>query len=193
MKLYIGANTKPLIIDIVVELYGNTVTCAKTVPCGKLILTPQEKADFTDFVEDIGGLIDTLYFELMEEHPSRYSDSASYYYTFYPTDSNYNVCYENLYFLRISTHERQSEKTNPFPKYYPDTAQKYKMPETKTTVQHHRKLKVIVNNATYDNYDDAFEAVKRKFENIQKQCDKLNTASTTDNPDSANDGKQIPL
>lgn len=174
MKIYSSSGRKPVYINITVEFYGFVVESAKTVPFGKINLTPQERFDFTDFIENIGGLIDTLNFELMEEHPSRYADSASYYYIFYPTDSSSNVCYENLYFLRISTHERQSESTNPFPKYYPQTAQKYKMPKNKTGVQYHKKIKVIVNDKTYDSYDDAFEAVKKKFETIQKRSDKLN-------------------
>ncbi len=174
MKVYIKSNSQPIYIDIVVEFSGSIIEGAKTVPIGKMNLTPIERMEFTDFVEDIGGLMETYDFEIMEEHPSRYTNSASYYYTFYPTDSEYEVCYENLYFLRISTHERQSEQENPFPKYYPETAQKYKMPKGKSGKQSHRKIKVIVNSETYDDYDDAFEAVKKKFLNLQKKCDKLN-------------------
>lgn len=174
MKIYSSSGRKSVCINITVEFIGSVIECSKTVPFGKINLTPQEMFDFTDFVEDIGGLIDTLDFEIMDEHPSRYAKSASYYYAFYPTDSDFDVCYEYLYFLRISTHERQSESENPFPKYYPKTAQQYKMPKSKSGMQHHKHIKVIVNDKTYDTYDDAFEAVKKKFENIQRQSDKLN-------------------
>ncbi|MCM1226391.1 MAG: hypothetical protein NC320_03070 [Clostridium sp.] len=174
MKIYIKSATEPIYIDIVVEFSGSIIEGAKTVPVGKMNLTPQERVDFTDFIEDVGELMETFEFEIMEEHPSRYTDSASYYYTFYPTDSDYDVCYENLYFLRISTHERQSRQRNPFPKYYPETAQKYKRPKDKKENQSHRKIEVIVNGDHYDDYDDAFEAIKKKFLNLQKKCDKLN-------------------
>lgn len=179
MKLYVKATIEPIYIDITVEFIGNIIEGAKTVPAGKMILTPQERLEFRDFVEDIGGLMDTYDFEIKEEHPSRYTNSASYYYTFYPTDSDFEVCYKNLYFLRISTHERQSEQANPFPKYYPETAQKYKMPKGKPGKQSHRKMQVIVNNDYYEDYDYAFEAVKKKFLNLQKLCDKLNGKCNT--------------
>lgn len=172
MKIY--SNSQTINIDITVEFYGDIIDGAKTVPVGKMRLSPEEMFDFTDFVEDIGALMDAYEFEIKDEHPSRYVTSASYYYAFYPTDSDLEVCYEKLYFLRISTHERKSEDSNPFPKYYHDTAQKYKMPKDKIGNQQHKHIKIIVNDENYDNYDDAYDAMQRKFETIQKRSDKLN-------------------
>ncbi len=86
MKIYVKSATEPVCIDIVIEFCGQTIEGAKTVPVGKMNLTPQERVEFTDFIEDVGELMETFEFEIMEEHPSRYTDSASYYYTFYPTD-----------------------------------------------------------------------------------------------------------
>lgn len=173
MKIYSNSNVNTININISIVFYGSIIEGAKTVPAGKLNLTPQEIMDFRDFIMDVGGLIDTFNFEIMDEHPSRYERSASYYYAFYPTNSDFIVCYNNLYFLRISTHERPSKKRNPFPKYYQDTAQELKMPKSKPGVQYHRCIEVIINNERYDDYDDAFEAMKKKFLNIQKKSDKL--------------------
>lgn len=161
-------------IEVEIEWVYDVITSAEDIFAAKRMLSARERTEFNDFVDNIRGLMETFDFELEEEHPSKYKDSASYYFTFYPTDSDYEPCYENLYFLRISTHERQSRDNNPFPKYYPETAQKYKKPKNKPGQQLHKKMSIIVDGIQYTDYDDAFEAVKKKFLNLQKKCDKLN-------------------
>lgn len=177
MKRYIKSAAEPIYIDITVRFIGDVIEGAKTAPVGKANLTALERIDFNCFVEDIAGLLYTFEFEVKDEHPSKYANSASYYYAFYPTDSDFEVCYDTLYFLRVSTHERQSKQKNPFPEYYKEKVQEFKMPKSKVGTQKHRKMEIIVNNETYDNYDDAYDAVLKKLENLQKRCDKLNGKS----------------
>lgn len=174
-KIYGSAeNVIYINIDVEIEWIYNIIESSEDIFATQRKLSAREWDEFNDFVENVRDLMETFYFEVDDSHPSNRKRSASHYFSFYPADHDHEPCYEYLYFLRISNHERQSEKQNPYPKYYHDTAQKYKKPKNKLGDQLHKKMEIIVNGEKYDDYDDAFEAVLKKFENIRKKCDKLN-------------------
>lgn len=172
-KVY-GSAENAVYIDIIIEFafLGEVIEGTDTLPPDKIILTDQEQADFEDFIYNIGGLINTFQFDIVEEHTSPYS-KASQYYAFYPSDSDDELCYDKLYFVRISTHKRKSEKDIPFPKYYEKTAQQYKFPKSKKHQGYHVK-QILVNNDYYESYEEAYDAIEKKFLNLQKKCDRLN-------------------
>lgn len=174
MKKYIKASDNRVFINIVIEYeyYGDIVKGTETLPADKMDLTDQEQDNFEDFLINIDGLIYAFQFDVQEQHSSNRSNTSQYY-AFYGADSEGEVNYEKLYFIRISTHQLPREDKYRFPQYYKDMAEKFKTPKSKKR-QSYCVKKITVNKDSYATYEDAYDAIEKKFKNIQISCDKLN-------------------
>ena len=125
----------------------------------------QAFADWEDFVSGVIQLMSEYEFEVIDYETSNKS-RISHYFSFYIRDAEGNVQTRVLIFLRLSTHDLRDLSADN--KYHEKRAQELKWPKTKKR-QVWKSLNVIVNDKTYDDYDDALDALDEKFKQLVRK------------------------
>lgn len=136
-------------------------------------IDPVAFQEYEDFVENVLNLLVTCNMHVMELKPSPKSET-SWYTWFYPTDSDEGVKSKVIFKLRISDHfnhwipkqgksQKDSDKLmkQSEAKYNQETANRYKLPETKPGNQRFKVMNVVVNNKTFESYDEALDYVDK--------------------------------
>ena len=145
----------------------------KTVRLADTQIDPVAFQEYEDFVENVLNLLVTYNMNVMELKPSPKSET-SWYTWFYPTDADGSVKSKVIFKLRISDHfnhwipkQGKSQKDadrlmkQSEARYNQETANRYKLPETKSGNQRFKVMNVVVNNETFESYDEALDYVDK--------------------------------
>lgn len=176
-KVY-SSKDKEIVLDLMIEVMLTdanleylAASSIKPVRLEDKQIDPVAFQEYEDFVENVLNLLVTYNMHVMELKPSPKSET-SWYTWFYPTDSNGSVKSKVIFKLRISDHfnhwipkQGKSQKDadrlmkQSEARYNQETANRYKLPETKPGNQRFKVLNVVVNNETFESYDEALDYV----------------------------------
>lgn len=168
MKRVIRASAFDEIINItayfVPEGYASNDLAASTiVPIHKgRLLDEQAMAQWNNFIDNVLATLDYYDFDVVDNHKSNHEGSASYYVSFYPTDSKGKTISKYLINFRISDHfiPNLNKKSTG---YYRKLAQNNSRTEGK---QRWKLEALIVNDRTFDSYDDALDYLDTTFSKL---------------------------
>lgn len=145
----------------------------KPVKLANKQIDPVAFQEYEDFVENVLNLLVTYNMHVMELKPSPKSET-SWYTWFYPTDSNGDMKSKVIFKLRISDHfhhwihkQGKSQKDadrlmkQSEARYNQETANRYKLLETKPGNQRFKVMNVVVNSKTFESYDEALDYVDK--------------------------------
>lgn len=117
-------------------------------------------ADYTDFVINLLGVFDRSDFEVIEERESPYSHS--FYFDLVKKDQAANKDYKYVLYIRVSDHPLDKAKASSQRKWFASHANEQKQPKTKSK-QVWKLHNIIVNQDTYNTYDEALDATEEKL------------------------------
>lgn len=125
-------------------------------------LDEQAMSQWNNFIDNVLATLDYYDFDVVDNHKSNYEGSASYYISFYPTDSKGQIISKYLINFRISDHfiPNLNKKST---RYYRNFAQKNSRTEGK---QRWKLEALIVNDKTFDSYDDALDYLDTIFSRL---------------------------
>lgn len=168
MKRVIRASAFDEIINItayfVPEGYSaNDLAASTIVPIHKgRQLDEQAMAQWNNFIDNVLATLDYYDFDVVDNHKSNHESSASYYISFYPTDSKGKTISKYLINFRISDHfiPNLNKKSTG---YYRKLAQNNSRTEGK---QRWKLEALIVNDRTFESYDDALDYLDTIFSKL---------------------------
>lgn len=126
-----------------------------------------ELAKYEDFVANIFGFVGSHNFKNVDYEYSPHSDT-SHYIWFYPTNKDGSIADRYLIKFRISDHEIQPRR---FPNGTVDkkrTAERDKAAR-EYNQQKYKMYQIIVNNETFDDYDDAEAYVDQILDRVESK------------------------
>lgn len=136
-------------------------------------IDPVAFQEYEDFVENVLNLLVRYNMHVMELKPSPKSET-SWYTWFYSTDSDEGVKSKVIFKLRISDYfnhwiPKQGESRKDADRlmkqsearYNQETANRYKLRETKPGNQRFKVMNVVVNSKTFKSYDEALDYVDK--------------------------------
>lgn len=168
MKRIIRASAFDEIINItayfVPEGYSvNDLAASTIVPIHKgRLLDEQAMAQWNNFIDNVLATLDYYDFDVVDNHKSNHEGSASYYISFYPTDSKGKIISKYLINFRISDHFIPNLNKKSIG-YYRKLAQKNSRTEGK---QRWKLESLIVNDRTFESYDDALDYLDSVFSKL---------------------------
>lgn len=141
-----------------------------------------ELAKYEDFVANIFGYVGSHNFKNVDYEYSPHSDT-SHYIWFYPTNKDGSIADRYLIKFRISDHEiqprrfpngtvdkkRTAERDKAAREYNQQKANELKYPKSKPGNQKYKMYQIIVNNETFDDYDDAEAYVDQILDRIESK------------------------
>lgn len=141
-----------------------------------------ELVKYEDFVANIFGFVGSHNFKDVDYEYSPHSDT-SHYIWFYPTNKDGSIADRYLIKFRISGHEiqprrfpngavdkkRTAERDKAVREYNQQKANELKYPKSKPGNQKYKMYQIIVNNETFDDYDDAEAYVDRILDRIENK------------------------
>ena len=141
-----------------------------------------ELAKYEDFVANIFGYVGSHNFKNVDYEYSPHSDT-SHYIWFYPTNKDGSIADRYLIKFRISDHEiqprrfpngtvdkkRTAERDKAAREYNQQNANESKYPNSKRGNQKYKMYQIIVNNETFDDYDDAEAYVDQILNKIESK------------------------
>lgn len=169
MKRVIRASTFDEIINItayfVPEGYSaNDLAASTIVPIHnkRCQLDEQAMAQWNNFIDNVLATLDYYDFDVVDNHKSNHEGSASYYISFYPTNSKGKIISKYLINFRISDHfiPNLNKKSTG---YYRKLAQNNSRTEGK---QRWKLEALIVNDRTFESYDDALDYLDTTFSKL---------------------------
>lgn len=113
---------------------------------------------FQDFIVFVGDTLVNHGFEIVEESWSNRKGSRSYYFHFYPSDTNNNVLVEFMIIFRVADHFL-SDGMQRSQNYRHQLAQKHKNSEDK--YQKIRFKQILVGDRRFQSYADAKKEIER--------------------------------
>ena len=187
------SSMKPQVIEINIDVYFQAIELLD-VSASKIrpILKPSGELDYDayhDYDEFVYKVLAAFGWHRFEEVDIQFSNQSdtSVYMWFYPKNSDGSIADKYIIRLRISDHvERPSLKKSKNPKdkeklldlekreqqYLQKYADEHKRPADKIGKQKYVPMEIVVNNETFEDYDDAFEAVDRLLDKIQSKYSK---------------------
>lgn len=141
-----------------------------------------ELAKYEDFVANIFGYVGSHSFKNVDYEYSPHRDT-SHYIWFYPTNKDGSIADRYLIKFRISDHEiqprrfpngtvdkkRTAERDKAAREYNQQKANELKYPNSKPGNQKYKMYQIIVNNETFDDYDDAEAYVDQILNKIESK------------------------
>ena len=135
-----------------------------------------------DFVANVFALVGAHKFKDVDYEYSPQSDT-SHYIWFYPTNADGSIADRYLIRFRISDHEiqprrfpnstidkkRTAERDKSAREYNQQKANELKYPKDKSGNQKYKMYQIIVNNQTFQDYDDAENYVDQLLDRIQNK------------------------
>lgn len=115
-------------------------------------------AEYESFLVNTLDIFEDHDFDVIQEKDSPYS--KSYYAALVKKDQVENADYKFILFVRLSDHENNKHTVKGKKRYYRDLAEKLKQPTTKTK-QLWKLKEIVVNNQTFDSYDDALVEIDK--------------------------------
>lgn len=146
------------------------------------IIDTLEFARYEDFVANIFGFVGSHNFKDVDYEYSLHS-GISHYIWFYPTNKDGSIADKYLIKFRISDHEiqpirfpngavdkrRTAERDKMAREYNQQKANELKYPKSKPGNQKYKMYQIIVNNETFDDYDDAEAYVDQILDRVESK------------------------
>ena len=122
-------------------------------------------AEYQEFLINVLSVIDENDFEVIEDTESPFS-ATSYYITTYKKSESTMDSIKCIIFIRISDHNLSEETHKQRVNYYKSKADILKQPKSKKK-QTWRFKNIVVNNETFDSYEDALDEIDNKLKSMQ--------------------------
>lgn len=118
-------------------------------------------AEFDDFVTEVYAVLDCNgYEELDPYHESSNNDSESRYFTMYKQEDETETSIKCAVYIRVSDHYLDKSRDKYTKKYHAEHTKDLEQKIGKK-ISHWKAKNIIVNNRTFNSYDEAIEYIKR--------------------------------
>lgn len=118
-------------------------------------------AEFDDFATEVYAVLDRNgYDELEPYHESNNTDSESRYFTMYKSEDSTETSIKCVVYIRVSDHYLDKSRDKYTKKYHAGHTKDIEQKIGKK-ISHWKAKNIVVNNKTFNSYDEAIEYIKR--------------------------------